>query len=69
MHLVSVRPQNVHVPGAKLRLAFDEGETIWTESSYKYRLADVEPLLARAGFAVLDQWAGDGFALTLASAT
>jgi L-histidine N-alpha-methyltransferase len=69
MHLVSVRPQNVHVPAARLCLAFEEGETIWTESSYKYRRADVEPLLARAGFAVLDQWAADGFALTLASAT
>jgi L-histidine N-alpha-methyltransferase len=69
MHLVSVRPQNVHVPEARLDITFEEGETIWTESSYKYRRADVEPLLARAGFAVLDQWAADGFALTLASAT
>lgn len=69
MHLVSARLQNVHVPGARLSLTFEAGETIWTESSYKYRRADVQPLLARAGFVVIDQWAADGFALTLASAT
>jgi L-histidine N-alpha-methyltransferase len=69
MHLVSVRPQNVRVPEARLDLTFEQGETIWTESSYKYRQADIQPLLARAGFAVLDQWAADGCALTLASAT
>jgi len=69
MHLVSVRRQNVHVPGARLGLTLEEGETIWTESSYKYRPADIQPLLMRAGFTVLDQWAADGFALTLASAT
>jgi len=69
MHLVSAHPQNVRVPGARLSLTFEEGETIWTESSYKYRPADVPPLLARTGFTLLDQWAADGFALTLASAT
>jgi L-histidine N-alpha-methyltransferase len=69
MHLVSVRPQSVRVPAARLSITFEAGETIWTESSYKYRQTDVQPLLARAGFAVLDQWAADGFALTLASAT
>jgi L-histidine N-alpha-methyltransferase len=62
-------PQNVHLPEAGLSLALEAGETIWTESSYTYRRAEVQPLLARAGFAVLDQWAADGFALTLASAT
>jgi L-histidine N-alpha-methyltransferase len=69
MHLVSARPQKVRVPAARLSLTFKAGETIWTESSYKYRRASVQTLLARAGFAVLDQWAADGFALTLASAT
>ena len=36
MHLVSLAQQRVHVPGAKLVLDFHAGETIWTESSYKY---------------------------------
>jgi L-histidine N-alpha-methyltransferase len=69
MHLVSAHPQNVHVPGARLSLTFGEGETIWTESSYKYRRANIQTLLGRAGFAVVDQWVTEGFALTLACAT
>jgi L-histidine N-alpha-methyltransferase len=69
MHLVSARPQHVHVPAARLHIQFEAGETIWTESSYKYQRADVQTMLARAGFAVLDQWTTDGFALTLAGAT
>ena len=68
MHLVSVRPQNVRVPAARLDIAFQPGETIWTESSYKYRPGEVPTMLDRAGFAVLDQWDAAGFALTLAGA-
>lgn len=68
MHLVSVRRQDVHVPAARLDIAFQPGEAIWTESSYKYRPADVLAMLDRAGFAALDQWVADGFALTLAGA-
>ncbi len=36
MHLVSTRAQRVHVPGAGITPAFEAGESIWTESSYKY---------------------------------
>jgi dimethylhistidine N-methyltransferase len=68
MHLVSVRRQEVRVPAARLDIVFEPGETIWTESSYKYRSGDVLAMLDRAGFAALDQWAADGFALTLAGA-
>jgi len=68
MHLVSICRQEVRVPAARLDISFQPGETIWTESSYKYRPADVLAMLDRAGFAVLDQWTADGFALTLAGA-
>jgi uncharacterized SAM-dependent methyltransferase len=68
MHLVSVRRQEVRVPAAHLDITFQPGETIWTESSYKYRPGDVLAMLDRAGFSALDQWAADGFALTLAGA-
>lgn len=68
MHLVSVRRQEVRVPAAHLDITFEPGETIWTESSYKYFPGDVLAMLDRAGFAVLDEWAADGFALTLAGA-
>lgn len=68
MHLVSRRTQEVHIPDFGVHLTLDAGETIWTESSCKYRLEEVGPLLARAGFEVTGQWAQDGFALTLARA-
>lgn len=68
MHLVSLHRQRVTVPAAPLDLRFEPGDFIWTESSHKYRLPDVETLLAAAGFDLAGQWAADGFALTLARA-
>jgi L-histidine N-alpha-methyltransferase len=68
MHLVSQRPQRVRVPAAGLDLAFDSGEIIWTESSYKYTAHGIAAMLDRAGFGVADQWVADGFALTLGEA-
>jgi dimethylhistidine N-methyltransferase len=68
MHLVSNRRQEVRVPAALLDITFQPGETIWTESSYKYHPADVLAMLDRAGFSALDQWVDDGLALTLAAA-
>ncbi len=67
MHLVSTRPQRIRIPGADLELTMTEGETIWTESSYRYTLAGVAEMLARAGFSAREAWV-DGpaqFALTL----
>jgi uncharacterized SAM-dependent methyltransferase len=48
----------------------EPGETIWTESSYKYRPQDIVSMLERSGFGVRAQWidAADRFALTLAEA-
>lgn len=70
MHLVSSTAHVVRVTGANLELHMNAGETIWTESSYKYRLRDVATMLDRAGFDVADQFEDDeaAFALTLASA-
>ena len=48
LHLVSLSPQQVHVPGLPT-LEFDRGETIHTESSVKYDLPHVERLLDAAG--------------------
>jgi len=71
MHLVASRAQRVRIPGAALEVAFAAGETIWTESSYKYRPDQIVDTLARAGFRRVDQWIDDteGFALTLVEAT
>jgi dimethylhistidine N-methyltransferase len=70
MHLVAARRQHVRIPAASLELAFEAGETIWTESSYKYRPDGVVRMLERAGFRRLEQWTdeADGFALTLVQA-
>jgi len=68
MHLVSTRRQRVRIPAVDLDITFEEGETIWTESSYKYQVNDLAEMLTRAGFRVNGQWAEDGFALTLGEA-
>jgi L-histidine Nalpha-methyltransferase len=68
MHLVSRRRQRVQVRGSRIDITFDAGESIWTESSYKYRIDDLAPMLDRAGFEVTGQWQESGFALTLAEA-
>ena len=70
MHLRSATAQRVVVPAAGLDLALREGETIWTESSYKYEAGGVVTILERAGFGATTQWvdAADRFALTLAEA-
>jgi dimethylhistidine N-methyltransferase len=71
MHLVAVSRQDVRIPAASLEVTFEAGETIWTESSYKYRPADVVQMLERSGFRHLAQWIDDdgGFALTLVEAS
>ena len=71
MHLVSRRRQRVRVDAASLDLALEEGESIWTESSYKYAAGrHRRAMLERAGFAPVEQWIDreDGFALTLVRA-
>jgi L-histidine N-alpha-methyltransferase len=70
MHLVSLRAQRIVIPAAGLDFEMTEGETIWTESSYKSEPADVRALLEACGFAVSAQWIdeADRFALTHALA-
>ena len=70
MHLVSTRRQGVRIPGASLEITLDEGETIWTESSYKYQPDGLVASLERTGFHRVNQWidAADRFALTLVRA-
>lgn len=67
MHLVSRGAQTVRIPGANCTIAFADGESIWTENSYKYYPEDADRLGAAAGFRAIDQWVdGAGrFALTL----
>jgi uncharacterized SAM-dependent methyltransferase len=56
MHLRSLARQTVTIAAAGLRIVFSEGETIWTESSHKYRLEGVTAMAQRTGFRVEGQW-------------
>ena len=56
MHLRSTRRQCVTIPAAGLRVMFNEGETIWTESSHKYKLENVVAMAQRTGFRCDAQW-------------
>lgn len=54
MHLVSDRDQQLHIGAATRDIA--AGESIRTEYSYKYRVADVRTMAAAAGFAPAHLW-------------
>ncbi|MGB2589415.1 MAG: L-histidine N(alpha)-methyltransferase [Candidatus Acidiferrum sp.] len=56
MHLRSTRRQRVEIPAAGLRVLLDEDETIWTESSHKYRVGEAAEMAARTGFRCEGQW-------------
>src|SRR5258708_36958057 len=56
MHLRSTRRQTVQIPAASLRLMLDEDETIWTESSHKYKAEEIPGMAARTGFHCAGQW-------------
>ena len=58
MHLVSTTAQVARVAGA--RVAFARGETVWTESSYKYDRPRLERLAAEGGFRLERLWTDEG---------
>ena len=67
MHLEALADQSVNL-GARVR-PFRKGERIHTENSYKYRAAEFEALLRKAGFADIRRWsdAGEGYFVFYAS--
>jgi uncharacterized SAM-dependent methyltransferase len=69
MYLRSHLAQRVRIAAFDLDIAFRAGETIWTESSYKFRSEDIPALATRAGWRTLSQWIDCdwGFAETLLS--
>ena len=70
MHLVSEGRQQVRIAGTDVELTFEDGESIWTESSYKFETTDVVERLARTHFSPIAQWVDEParFGLTLARA-
>jgi dimethylhistidine N-methyltransferase len=54
MHLVSLETQGVVVDGQ--RYGFEQGEPIWTESSYKYSPTELEGCAHEAGLVMRRMW-------------
>lgn len=54
MHLASLRMQDVQVAG--VRVGFGQGESIHTESSYKYTLEGFSALASTAGWKSVAVW-------------
>ena len=56
MHLVSQRAQTVRIAACDTAVSFVAGESIWTESSYKFEPEELAALAARAGFRCEQEW-------------
>jgi len=56
MHLQSKRRQIVSIPAAEVVVEFQDGETIWTESSHKYSAGQIVETAGAAGFRCETQW-------------
>ena len=56
MHLVSRVSQHIDIPAAGLSFDLRSGETIWTESSYKYDPSTFNDMLRRSGFIPAQHW-------------
>ena len=56
MHLESRRLQRVKIPAAHITIEFQQGETIWTESSHKYAAMEMFRTARETGFRCEAQW-------------
>jgi L-histidine Nalpha-methyltransferase len=56
MHLRATTEQKVSIRKAEVEVQFRRGETIWTESSHKYTLADLGRMAELTGFKVAQYW-------------
>ena len=67
MHLVSREAQRVSLRGLRTAIHFNRGESIWTESSYKFSPRQLAELGTAVGLRLFAQWIDrrDRFALTL----
>jgi dimethylhistidine N-methyltransferase len=56
MHLRSRANLSACIAAAGFSVRFQAGETIWTESSHKFRVDELEAIAEQTGFAVRAQW-------------
>jgi L-histidine Nalpha-methyltransferase len=59
MHLVSHRRHSVYIGALETSFNFREGETIWTESSHKFTVTELNQLANSAGFHPAHTWTDD----------
>ena len=55
-HLRSLADQTVAIPQADCEIRLRAGETIWTESSHKFTVAELRQMAVANGFVVRGQW-------------
>ncbi len=65
MHLVAREPQSVRVGALGLALRFAAGDSIWTESSYKFLPGELTRLGLECGFGAAGEWTDADWPFTL----
>ncbi len=63
MHLLATRDQSVRIPLAGASCDIRRGETIWTESSYKFDCDEIGEVMQGAGFRQLATWTDEEWPL------
>ena len=63
MHLLSTRDQSVPIPAAGATCNIRRGETIWTESSYKFDCDEIGDEMQATGFRQLAAWVDEEWPL------
>jgi dimethylhistidine N-methyltransferase len=61
MHLVSLVDQVVRIAACDMDVEFAAGESIWTESSYKFDPAQLDDLAAACGFGPVARWTSEAW--------
>jgi len=64
MHLRALGSQRVAIDALEMNVAFADGETIHTESSYKYDAGEIRALAAASGFRLARSWSDRSAAFT-----
>lgn len=59
MHLISRQRQRVEFEALRTSASFETGESIWTESSHKFRPEELRELAMESGFKVVKTWTDD----------
>ena len=70
MHLIPDTAQQIYIKDLALHVTVSPGESIWTESSYKFTKSSVEVMLSEAKLRLVNWYTDDKeqFALALAEA-